>query len=212
MVSLGSAPVGPILGTLKGDATLAIDRNERAFDLSPDGSGAGIDPQLLPIIMAGSQGEVVRTIPGALAAGIQDQSTILVALRGPGGYPVLGSAPTQSRGLVDPSAVLATLSPEDAVETPLRGMADLPPLPSLESRGRSGPESEELACPDFLTAACGLVLGVGLTTGPLYPDLVAMIRTCLPQPAVPAAPSPISRSTWKSLFRQFWNRLGLTRR
>ncbi len=35
--------------------------------------------------------------------------------------------------------------------------------------------------PDFLTAACALALGMGLTTGPLLPDLLRLIPTRSPQ-------------------------------
>jgi hypothetical protein len=35
---------------------------------------------------------------------------------------------------------------------------------------------DPLECPDYVKAACGLALGLGMTSGPLFSDLVAMPR------------------------------------
>ena len=77
------------------------------------------------------------------------------------------------QSLTDPAAVLATLLAPENLPDPGQQLARLPALPPLEVSGalRRG---DEVACTDFLKAACGLMLGIGLTTGPLYPDLMAL--------------------------------------
>ena len=47
LVTRGSAPLRPPLGTTPGEPTPSIDRNERAFDLAAIGSGAEVDAELL---------------------------------------------------------------------------------------------------------------------------------------------------------------------
>ena len=78
------------------------------------------------------------------------------------------------QSLIDPAAVLATLpAPENLPDTGQQ-LARLPVVPPVEVFGdlRRG---DEVACIDFLKAACGLMLGIGFTTGPLYPDLMALV-------------------------------------
>jgi hypothetical protein len=61
--------------------------------------------------------------------------------------------------------------------------------------------------PDYLTAACGLALGVGLTSGPLLPDLLQ--RTLAGRPSwcrldhlIPGIQSGSPRARWIS---RIWN-------
>ena len=92
------------------------------------------------------------------------------------------------QSLIDAAAVLATLTAPENLPDPAQQLARLPALPLLEVSGalRRG---DEVACTDFLKAACGLMLGIGLTTGPLYPDLMALFRNFLPR-RTPLANSP----------------------
>ena len=86
------------------------------------------------------------------------------------------------QSLIDPAAVLATLPAPENLPDPGQKLARLPALPPLDVPGalRRG---DEVACTDLLKAACGLMLGIGLTTGPLYPDLMALVRNFLPRRA-----------------------------
>ena len=101
------------------------------------------------------------------------------------------------RPQVDPSALLATLPAVEtaAEEGSATGLSDLAPIriheaaPDLEGR--------EFACTDFFTAACGLALGVGLTAGPLYPDLMALVRTWLPTRLRRGGSTPPARTARK---------------
>ena len=86
----------------------------------------------------------------------------------------------------DATALLATL-PKSLVPG---SVADDPALErDLTPRTFSRPgeqASDEAARTDFLTSACGLVLGIGLATGPIYPDLIGLVRTCLPRVVRPS--------------------------
>ena len=115
------------------------------------------------------------------SAGLDDASESLVALRGPGGFPLMVTSLQGDRSRVNRSELLATLPTlDDPAESgdPMAGFTDVAAIKIR--RADPGPEGEDPACTDFLTAACGLALGVGLTSGPLYPDLMALVRTWLP--------------------------------
>ena len=73
--------------------------------------------------------------------------------------------------------MLATLLEDDTD----RGDLNIPVVAPLDLIRLDDRPSDHVTCTDFLTAACGLVLGVGLATGPLYPDLIALVKTCLPR-------------------------------
>lgn len=178
LVSRGSAPLGPLLGTTQGEPTPSIDRYERAFDLAALGAGAGADPELLLGLAANRSDGIGEDAAVSEAPGTTGP---LVSLRGPGGLPVAVTSIRGGQSLIDPAAVLATLPAQAVLPGTGEKIASLPALPPLEISGSVRRGGDELACTDFLKAACGLMLGIGLTTGPLYPDLMALVRTCLPR-------------------------------
>jgi hypothetical protein len=175
LVSQGSSPLGPALGTTRDQLTSSIDRNERAYDMAMEQLGADLDAPIAPRPADGGDSDR----PGRHAEGGES----FVPLRGPGGLPVLVSTPIKPHDESDRDALLASLrDPREEAAEP--DALDFTPLEAIAPRDR--PEDPR-ACTDFLTAACGLVLGVGLATGPLYPDLIALVRTCLPRRVRPAA-------------------------
>jgi len=158
LVTRGSAPLRPPLGTTPGEPTPSIDRNERAFDLAALGSGAEVDAELLLGLTTNrsdGNGEDTPVNPATRT------TEPLIALRGPGGLPVMVSSVRAGQSLTDPAAVLATLPAPENLPDPGQQLARLPALPPLDVPGalRRG---DEVACIDFLKAACGLMLGIGL--------------------------------------------------
>jgi hypothetical protein len=180
LVLRGSGPLGPALGTAKGDPTPSIDRDERAFDLTAEGSGAGIDAELLLGLTARRLEGAAQLCPDSRPAGPRERAEWLNSTRGPGGFPVLSGAEgvEQSR---NPAALLATVisAPEEsAAENGLVAQITILPRSGFTPDQGGG---QEASCTDFVTAAFGLVLCVGLTGGPLFPDLIALVRTCRPK-------------------------------
>jgi hypothetical protein len=205
LVTRGSAPLRPPLGTTPGEPTPSIDRNERAFDLAALGSGAEVDAELLLGLTTNrsdGNGEDTPVNPATRT------TEPLIALRGPGGLPVMVSSMRVGQSLIDPAAVLATLPAPENLPDPGQQLARLPALPPLAVSGalRRG---DEVACTDFLKAACGLMLGIGLTTGPLYPDLMALVRNFLPRRASLANAPRRSGARRKGPLRSFRRWLGL---
>ena len=203
LVTRGSAPLRPPVGTIPGEPTPSIDRNERAFDLAALGSGAGLDAELLLGLTTNRSDGNGEDTP-------VDQATRtsgpLIALRGPGGLPVMVSS-VRGQSLIDSAAVLATLAAPENLPDPGQQLARLPAFPPREASGafRRG---DVVPCTDFLKAACGLMLGIGLTTGPLYPDLMALCRNFLLR-RTPLANSPRqSRARRQGPLRHFRRWLG----
>ena len=99
------------------------------------------------------------------------------------------------RNQVDPSELLATLPRMDDRAEGGDLEAERSALAPVKI-GRADPstEGEDLACTDFLKAACSLAIGVGLTSSPLYPDLMALVRTWLPNRLRRGSLSPAARS------------------
>ncbi len=205
LVTRGSAPLRPPLGTTPGEPTPSIDRNERAFDLAALGSCVEVDAELLLGLTANRSDGNGEDTPVDQATRTSEP---LIALRGPGGLPVMVSSVRAGQSLIDPAAVLATLLAPENLPDPGQQLARLPALPPLEVSGalRRG---DEAACNDFLKAACGLMLGIGLTTGPFYPDLMALVRNFLPRRASPANAPRRSGARRKGPLRSFRRRLGL---
>jgi hypothetical protein len=184
LASRGSAPLGPLLGTIQGDRTLSIDRDERAFDLAMEqlGSGVGLEIALVgPQVQAGSVG---RESADSQSVPPRDASGSLTPLRGTGGFPVLvSSGATQTH--TDATALMATLPPSPGADASADDPALVPDLTPLTLSQPEEQAKDEAPRTDFLTSACGLVLGVGLATGPIYPDLIGLVRTCLPRAVRP---------------------------
>ena len=211
LASRGSAPLGPLLGTIQGDRTHSIDRDERAFDLAMEqlGSGVGLEIALVgPQVQTDSVG---RESADPQSVSPRDASGSLTPLRGTGGFPVLVSSSGATQADTDATALLATL-PKSLVPG---ASADDPALvPDLTPLTLSRPEeqaSDEAARTDFLTSACGLVLGVGLATGPLYPDLIGLVRTCLPRAVRPPGKTRRGAGRGNRPLQKFMSWLRLSR-
>jgi len=205
LVTRGSAPLRPPLGTTPAEPTPSIDRNERAFDLAALESGAGLDAELLLGLTTNRSDGNGEDTPVNQATRTTEP---LIALRGPGGLPVMVSSMRVGQSLIDSAAVLATLPAPENLPDPGQQLARLPALPPLEVSGalRRG---DEVACTDFLKAACGLMLGIGLTIGPLYPDLMALVRNFLPRRASLANAPRRSGARRKGPLHSFRRWLGL---
>ena len=210
LASRGSAPLGPLLGTIQGDRTHSIDRDERAFDLAMEqlGSGVGLEIALVgPQVQTDSVG---RESADPQFVTPRDTSGSLTPLRGTGGFPVLVSSSGATQADTDATALLATLpkSPYPAPRPMTLLEPDLTPLTLSRPEEQA---SDEAARTDFLTSACGLVLGIGLATGPIYPDLIGLVRTCLPRVVRPPGKARRGAGRGNRPLQKFMSWLRLSR-
>jgi hypothetical protein len=207
LVSRGAAPLGPLLGTVPGDPIPALDRNERAFDLSWSGSETGLAGN--SEILSGHTSRLDTTSSEGTPAWQRERAfqhgEAFVSLIGPGGLPALGTSVRGDQTEGDPEAILATLAsltvPEGSREV-IAGafVQSTSEVSKLDQRAHTS-----LIHGDFVAAACGLALGLSLTAGPLYPDLLTLVRSWAPrrgrrpsQPSVEPTPRSAKRRprTW----------------
>ena len=134
LVTRGSAPLRPPLGTTPAEPTPSIDRNERAFDLAALESGAELDAELLLGLTTNRSDGNGEDTPVNQATRTTEP---LIALCGPGGLPVMVSSMRVGQSLIDPAAVLATLPAPENLPDPGQQLARLPALPPLEISGLS---------------------------------------------------------------------------
>jgi hypothetical protein len=185
LASRGSAPLGPLLGTNQEDRTYSIDRDERAFDLAMEQLGSGVGLEIALIGPQGQTGSVGRDSADPQSVSPRDASGSLTPLRGTGGFPVLVPSSGATQANTDATALLATLPASLGRDVSTADPAFVPDLTPLTLCRPEEQARDEAARTDFLTSACGLALGVGLATGPLYPDLIGLVRTCLPRAVRP---------------------------
>ncbi len=161
LVSRGAGPLGPTLATSDDEPTQLIDREGLVVDEALDRIGTELDSRLL----AG-----LKHRDGSWADGAETSATGTRVIPGAGGLPVLVSATPRAREQAEVDALTANLQSQ-SVEEALT--AEAPRTPSVTDQGS---EDVKIASAGIITRAASLVLGLGLATGPLYPDLVALAR------------------------------------
>jgi hypothetical protein len=176
------------------------------------GAGDRIEPEHRADLAVRVEDAMTEGVPRWLTQDPRARSESFDHLRGPGGFPVVVSSIKGGHEATNPADLLATLPSKDAPVPAAERTASV--LPS-EQGDDSRPDLSAVQIthrPDYLTTAFSLALGVSLTTGPLYPDLMALLRTCLPgrasrpsQPQAARNPSGHSRrglARWLRLLRR----------
>jgi len=182
--SRSAGPLGPILATSEADLTPPVDRHERGLFQEIEGVGdddaADVTEQRLQLASEGPSArhrDLQRSSESDLADG-----RVVAVTRG-GGFPlkVTGLASGQRADL---PALLASLPAMSDSARQTAGPEE-PHVPLAESpvalAAQAPPSTDRSEFPDYLKAACGLALGLGLTTGPLFSDLLASFQARLPK-------------------------------
>jgi hypothetical protein len=179
LASRSAAPLGPSLATVLLDAAPAVDRHERALSQDidardfegDDGSGSG----------AARAGRFDSVLARADRRGRSDEfdpeEGTHVAVAGLGALPLMVPAYRNEGRTTDLDALLAALpgSPSEDLPAVVVGGDHAADDLSVDLATAASSHGETRPAPDYLTAACALALGMGLTTGPLIPDLLRLI-------------------------------------
>jgi hypothetical protein len=180
LASRSASPLGPALATILSDLAPPVDRHERALSQSIDESESGdeSEPERLRL-------EYARIENGASSSETHvtnrsNPGETCVALTGLGAFPLKVTGLRGQGDREDLESLLAalpgSLSPEDPSEIIASEEFDESDISAwLASSGHTA-RADHVA-PDYLTAACGLALGLGLTAGPLFPDILALITS-----------------------------------
>lgn len=170
--SRGGAPLGPTLATTVEETTPVIEREGRMVDEAIDRIESELDAGLLASMKSR---ETVNLDHGSAAGERMAQPSEtpdapMAVVQGPGGLPVLVSRLGRSRPRDEAGELTAHLqsrSVEEALSAEVPNPAPLADQVAGEL---------EVANAGLATRAAGLIVGLGLATGPLYPDLVALAK------------------------------------
>jgi hypothetical protein len=166
-VSRNAGPLGPILASVGGDPTPEVDRNERAlhheierrdFDGS-DYIHPGYD----------SDGSESGADDGNGASGP------VMAISGPGGFQLKVTA-LSNRRRTDLSELISAIPRTAGRE----GELSIDSARMATAAEASSPDETPVYA-KFIKAACVLALGVGMSSGVLFPNLLASIRRRIPR-------------------------------
>jgi hypothetical protein len=146
LVSRTAAALGPALATASGDPTQATDRASGSRSGVSAALGVGLDRGSTQVVEADAQADL-----------------LLAAMRGPGGVPILVAG--LRAGEEAPEAEALAASAVGAAQEAA------PPGDPVRPEGEA-----EVARAGLVGRALGLLVGMGLASGPLYPDLVALAR------------------------------------
>jgi hypothetical protein len=184
LASRSAGPMAPTLATVDSDPAPPVDRHEIAFLQDVSDSASENSYRATEIADSKTATDVELTLPtydssaplAAPAIRATEIAEPVVAVRGGGGLPLkvtgLGRGPH-----ADSAALLSALPPapksagESEVETAL-----LIGPPAVEPHARmAAVVADPLECPDFVKAAIGLAIGLGLAAGPVFSDLIVAL-------------------------------------
>jgi hypothetical protein len=186
LASRSASPLGPNLVTVLLDQTPVVDRHERGLALEIEDRDSEADEGADATSRRNGRLEEAMARAGEPrgSEGSDRGAGTQVAIAGLGALPLkVPGRGNDGRG-TDLGALLAALprSPgnEDLPAVVVGEDHDLDDLSHvLVSPDSSAGDGRP--APDYLTAACALALGMGLTTGPLLPDLLRLIPTRSPR-------------------------------
>ncbi len=187
LLSRSAGPLSPIAAAFS-DSTLPVDRHEGTLfgGLAPLLSDEDSLAKNLREPWAGRSGASgIGLVDRPWESGDEKKSTVW-AFSGPGGFPVKVTAtvvgkPTELNALLASLPGTGPATPSEAQEHQPGPLAEIPDEATLAE-----PSETSLAAigipgfdglPDYLKAALGLVVAVGLTSGPLLPGLVDRVRS-----------------------------------
>jgi hypothetical protein len=179
LASRSAGALGPALATVLFDHAPQVDRHERALF----GAIGELGSEMIDGIVASqfdlAEGERFTTGEGQPGEGGRPLGSV-VAVSGLGAFPLEVTAMRTGSREANLEALLAIVPGVLACS----GLPDqpgvdrlLPPGNVVASATMPPPASARRLAPDALTVACGLALGLGLSTGPLFPDFLSYMQT-----------------------------------
>jgi len=175
-VSRSSGPLGPVLAASDTDPTPPVDRHERALlqDISTLDRESDSEPRFDAI----SRGRWAIVQVEEDLSQVQPGERHVSVVLGAGGFPMkVSSRLSRDRaGLAGLLAALpAPVGPASSAPPPAGSFAGTDDRPAEWTAQVSYP-ADRRGYRDYVKAACGFVLGLGLTAGPLFSDLITSFR------------------------------------
>ena len=178
LASRSASPLGPIIAASMANPTSPVDRHERALVQDVEGIGTADE---IAFVKAGEDQSILLEDELQSSETDEDHGTVVV-VSGRGGFPLKVTArPSGQRA--DLAALLTVLpdSSDSKRERPLASNEDLTlnqVSVALAAEPTSSTDSPRF--PDYVKAAFGLAIGLALTSGPLFTDLMQSLRSRVP--------------------------------
>ena len=179
LASRSASPLGPTLASVDGEATQAVDRHERAMSQEIDGLGSD-DGEQSTAWQSNTADR--RTATEQRSSEFAEPGEVVVAVQGRGGFPL--KVTSRGRGRHGRFTELwATLPSETDSPGAVSSSAESNALPSDLSLSSAAADraTDPVEVPDYVKAAWGLAIGLGLTSGPLFSDLIASFPSRVPK-------------------------------
>jgi hypothetical protein len=182
------------------DLAPAVDRHERGLYQEIDSRDAEPGAMLPePRIQLTSTSSTTDLDDDAGSSDSTQRDRPVIALSGGGGFPLMvtglaGRQKADAPGLLASLPTVATSRSDAAVQVdPNAAIATATVALAVAEERFASPDRFE--CPDYVKAAVGLALGLGLTSGPLFPDLLTSTRPR--RPVAPERPFPKFRDWFR---------------
>ena len=182
--SRSASPLGPTLASIDAEATQQVDRHERAMSQEIEGLEP-VDGEQSTAWLSEDTDDDSSSEPGnqSGSSGLAGPARLVVDVPGSGGFPMMVTSPGRGQH-AQVAGLWATLPSFADSESSASRSAQAEVL-SIEGRKTSATANRTLSdsarSPDYLKAACGLAFGLIMTSGPLFPDLIARLPRRIPK-------------------------------
>jgi hypothetical protein len=182
--SRSASPLGPSLASIDAEATQQVDRHERAMSQEIEGLEP-VDGEQSTVWRSEDTDEESSSRPGNHpgSSGFAGTARPVVDVLGSGGYPMMVTSPGrgQQAQVSDLWATLPSFADsESSASSSTQAAISLREGPKTSTTaGRSSSDSAK--SPDYVKAAFGLAFGLLMTSGPLFPDLIAKLSRRIPK-------------------------------
>jgi hypothetical protein len=182
LASRSASPLGPTLASIDAEATQPVDRHERALSQEIEGLEP-VDGERSTAWRSEDSNEESSNEPGS--SGFAGSARPVVGVLGSGGFPMMVTSPGrgQHAQLADLWATLPSFADsESSASRTAQAEISLHESPLTHTNAAASTSSSDSAkSPEYVKAACGLALGLALTSGSLFPDLIARLPRRMPK-------------------------------
>jgi hypothetical protein len=178
--SRSASPLGPSLASIDAEATQQVDRHERAMSQEIEGLEP-VDGEQSTVWRSEDTDDESSSQPGS--SGFAGMARSVVDVLGSGGFPMMVTSPGrgQQAQVSDLWATLPSFADsKSAASSSAQAAISLGEGPKT-SAAASRSSSDSAKSPDYVKAACGLAFGLLMTSGPLFPDLIARLSRRSPK-------------------------------
>jgi hypothetical protein len=180
LASRAASPLGPTLASIDAEATQQVDRHERAMSQEIEGlESLDSEPSVAWRSQEPEDDSSDPQANGPRTFGFADDEGPVVDVRGGGMFPM--KVTSRGRGQYSELAALWATLPSFPDTAGAESNSEQAEIALLEVAAVNRTRSESSETPHYVKAALGIAFGLMMTSGPLFPDLVAKLPRRVPK-------------------------------